>query len=87
MADIESIDTNMRRVTDVTPSMSSQTVLQLGPLAPLVGKWEGKGTGWNMIALPFKDTTNPNIPFRILMNQYDKTVDFFSVGEKIQIAA
>ena len=37
-------------------------VMQLGPLAPLVGRWEGKGTGWNMIALPFKDATNPNIP-------------------------
>ncbi len=26
---------------------------ELGPLGLLPGKWEGKGTGWNMIALPF----------------------------------
>ncbi len=74
---------NMRNVTGVTPDMDSQTVLQLGPLAPLVGKWEGKGTGWNMIALPFKDTVNPKIPFRILMNQYDEKLNFSTVGDKI----
>ncbi|MEP5088026.1 MAG: heme-binding protein, partial [Paracoccaceae bacterium] len=54
-----------------------------GPLAPLVGKWEGKSTGWNMIALPFKDSTNPKIPYRILMNQYDEKLDFSTVGDKI----
>lgn len=74
---------NIRNVTHVTPDMNSETVLQLGPLAPLVGKWEGKGTGWNMIALPFKDTLNPKIPFRILMNQYDEKLDFTTVGDKI----
>ncbi len=83
MADNKSNINTMRKVTEVTPSMKSETVMQLGPLAPLVGKWEGKGTGWNMIALPFKDTTNPNIPFRILMNQYDEKLDFTTVGDKI----
>ena len=83
MTDNKSNDSNMRRVTDVTPDMNSETVLQLGPLAPLVGKWEGNGTGWNMIALPFKDRTNPKIPFRILMNQYDEKLDFTTVGDKI----
>lgn len=73
----------MRHVTDVTPSMDSEIVLQLGPLAPLVGRWEGKGTGWNMIALPFKDSPDPAIPYRILMNQYDEKLEFFSVGDKI----
>ncbi len=76
-------ESNMRRVTNVTSDMNSETVLQLGPLAPLVGRWEGHGTGWNMIALPFKDSANPNIPFRILMNQYDEKLDFFTVGDKI----
>ena len=83
MIDNKSKDSNMRIVTDVTPSMDSDTVMQLGPLAPLVGRWEGKSTGWNMIALPFKDTANPKIPFRILMNQYDEKLDFFTVGDKI----
>ena len=83
MADHKSTGGNMRIVTDVTSNMNSETVMQLGPLAPLVGRWEGKGTGWNMIALPFKDSPNPNIPFRILMNQYDEKLDFFTVGDKI----
>ncbi len=83
MIDDKTSAANMRRVTSVTPDMSSETVMQLGPLAPLVGRWEGHGTGWNMIALPFKDTPNPNIPYRILMNQYDEVLEFSTVGDKI----
>ena len=83
MADNKLKDNNMRSVTAVTADMNSETVLQLGPLAPLVGRWEGKGTGWNLIALPFKDRSNPRIPFRILMNQYDEKLDFSTVGDKI----
>ena len=36
-----------------------------------------------MIALPFKDSINPNIAFRILMNQYDEKLLFYTVGDKI----
>ena len=72
-----------RHVLSVTPDMSSETVMQLGPLAPLVGRWEGNGTGWNMIALPFKDSPNPAFPYRVLMNQYDEVLEFTTVGDKI----
>jgi len=83
MVENKSNNSNMRNVANVTPEMNSEAVLQLGPLAPLVGRWEGKGTGWNMIALPFKDSTNPNIPFRILMNQYDESLHFSTVSDNI----
>lgn len=83
MQDDKPRDGVTRNVVTVTPDMSSETVLQLGPLAPLVGRWEGSGTGWNMIALPFKDSANPKIPFRILMNQYDEVLEFTTVGDKI----
>lgn len=83
MAEKKANDSNMRNVTSVTPEMSSEIVLQLGPLAPLVGSWKGEGTGWNMIALPFKDSPNPRIPFRILMNQYNEKLVFSTVGDKI----
>lgn len=57
---------------------------ELGPLAQLPGKWEGKSTGWNMIALPFKDAPDPaNTPFRILMNQYDETLNFAFVDDNV----
>ncbi len=57
---------------------------ELGPLAQLPGKWEGKSTGWNMIALPFKDAPDPaNTPFRILMNQYDETLSFAFVDDNV----
>lgn len=57
---------------------------ELGPLAQLPGKWEGKNTGWNMIALPFKDAPDPaNTPFRILMNQYDETLNFAFVDDNV----
>ena len=57
---------------------------ELGPLAQLPGTWEGKSTGWNMIALPFKDAPDPaNTPFRILMNQYDETLSFAFVDDNV----
>ncbi len=47
---------------------------ELGPLENLVGVWIARGTGWNMIALPFHGA--PPAPagfkFRLLMNQYDE---------------
>ncbi|MBY5163575.1 heme-binding protein [Salsipaludibacter albus] len=63
--------------------------VDLGPLTKLLGRWEGKGTGWNMIALPFKDSPAPPPPmpggfnFRVLMNQYDEELVFDFVDENV----
>ena len=54
---------------------------ELGPLGLLPGTWKGKGTGWNMIALPFDGAL---FKFRVLMNQYDETLDFTFVGENVE---
>lgn len=54
---------------------------ELGPLALLPGKWKGNGSGWNMIALPFDGGL---FKFRILMNQYDETLDFTFVGDNVE---
>ncbi len=54
---------------------------ELGPLGLLPGKWEGKGTGWNMIALPFDGA---KFKFRILMNQYDEELEFTTVSENVE---
>ena len=56
----------------------------LGPIGQLTGKWEAKGTGWNMIALPFKDAPkSAAAPFRILMNQYDEVLEFAFVDDNV----
>jgi hypothetical protein len=52
----------------------------LGPLSMLPGKWRGKGTGWNMIALPFKDGPSK---FRVLMNQFDEELEFSVVDDDV----
>ena len=54
---------------------------ELGPLNLLPGKWQGTGTGWNMIALPFDQAP---FKFRILMNQYDETLDFSFVADNVE---
>lgn len=54
---------------------------ELGPLSLLPGKWKGTRSGWNMIALPFDQTP---FKFRILMNQYDETLDFTFVGDNVE---
>ena len=54
---------------------------ELGPLGLLPGKWEGKGTGWNMIALPFDKA---DFKFRILMNQYDEKLEFTTVSDNVE---
>lgn len=73
-----------RSYVPVTPGMDTSMIDPLGPLAPLLGNWEGKGTGWNMIALPFKDAPDPsNVPFRILMNQYDENLNFTFVADNV----
>lgn len=52
---------------------SAALPMDLGPLTHLPGHWRGRGTGWNMIALPFQGA---NPPYRVLMNQYDEDLDF-----------
>lgn len=55
--------------------------VELGPLGLLPGQWKGNGTGWNMIALPFDGGP---FKYRILMNQYDETLDFSFVGDNVE---
>lgn len=53
---------------------------ELGPLSLLPGTWRGCGTGWNMIALPFDQA---QFNFRLLMNQYDETLEFKFVDDNV----
>ena len=57
----------------------------LGPLEQLLGVWIAKGTGWNMIALPFQNA--PAAPagfkFRVLMNQYNEELRFDFVDDDV----
>jgi hypothetical protein len=57
----------------------------LGPLEQLVGVWIGRGTGWNMIALPFQKAPAPpaGFKFRLLMNQYDEELRFTFVDDDV----
>ena len=55
----------------------------LGPLKLLPGKWEGRGTGWNMIALPFQAAPAGSAPFRLLMNQYNERLEFSFVDKGV----
>lgn len=57
----------------------------LGPLEQLVGVWIGRGTGWNMIALPFQNAPPPpaGFKFRVLMNQYDEELRFTFVDDDV----
>ena len=61
--------------------MAKTSSKELGPLGLLPGKWEGKRTGWNMIALPFDDA---KFKFRILMNQYDEQLVFTTVSDNVE---
>ncbi|MEZ5930614.1 MAG: heme-binding protein [Alphaproteobacteria bacterium] len=61
-------ETKKRDVYVATPGQ-----VELGPLKWLPGHWQAKGTGWNMIALPF---AAPRGNFRVLMNQYDEDLNF-----------
>ena len=58
---------------------------ELGPLEQLVGVWLGRGTGWNMIALPFQNAPSPpnGFKFRVLMNQYDEELRFAFVDDDV----
>lgn len=57
----------------------------LGPLEQLLGVWIGRGTGWNMIALPFQKAPPPpnGFKFRVLMNQYDEELRFTFVDDDV----
>lgn len=57
----------------------------LGPLKHLVGVWVGKGTGWNMIALPFQNAPAPpaGFKFRLLMNQYNEELQFTFIDDDV----
>jgi hypothetical protein len=61
------------------------TPQDLGPLQQLLGVWIAKGTGWNMIALPFQNA--PAAPagfkFRVLMNQYNEELRFDFVDDDV----
>ncbi len=54
-----------------------------GPLKHLPGKWESKGKGWNMIALPFAKRKNQPIDYRLLLNQYDEDLTFEVVDSEV----
>ncbi|HEX8264979.1 MAG TPA: heme-binding protein [Pyrinomonadaceae bacterium] len=58
---------------------------ELGPLENLLGVWIARGTGWNMIALPFQDAPAPpaGFKFRVLMNQYDEELKFTFVDDDV----
>ena len=58
---------------------------ELGPLEQLLGVWIGRGTGWNMIALPFQKAPAPpaGFKFRVLMNQYDEELRFTFVDDDV----
>jgi hypothetical protein len=55
----------------------------LGPLKNLPGKWESKGRGWNMIALPFAQTRPDALDYRLLLNQYDEILNFTLVDKGV----
>lgn len=56
----------------------------LGPLKQLPGRWENvgnlRGHGWNMIAVPFAGGEHG---YRLLLNQYDETLEFSLVDKRI----
>jgi len=54
---------------------------ELGPLSLLPGRWRGKRSGWNMIALPFE---RGPFKYRILMNQYDERLNFTFVDDNVE---
>lgn len=55
----------------------------LGPLAQLPGRWQGRGRGWNMIALPFVSNPPGPLDYRLLLNQFDETLTFSLVDKGV----
>lgn len=58
---------------------SANTPSNLGPLEALVGTWKGN-SGWNVVALP--DKNNPDTGFILLLQKYQETITFTSLGGK-----
>lgn len=92
--DIES-DRRTRKFAEIIPPEPEQLKAvsnraappppELGPLEDLLGVWVGRGTGWNMIALPFHKAPAPpaGFKFRVLMNQYDEELRFTFVDDDV----
>lgn len=95
MARSKQPDRRDRRFAEVVPPPSppearvsnraAPPLPNLGPLEQLVGVWIGRGTGWNMIALPFQNApaSPAGFKFRILMNQYDEELQFTFVDDGV----
>lgn len=84
MAKGKSAHGNERYFVESPKDMGADQAKDLGPLAHLPGTWKAEGTGWNLIALPFKDAPDPaNVPYRILMNQYDEELFFSFVDDNV----
>ena len=89
----EKADRRTRKFVDVTLPLQREKITNrgapspkdLGPLEQLLGVWTGRGTGWNMIALPFHNAPAPpaGFKFRVLMNQYNEELLFTFVDDDI----
>ncbi len=56
----------------------------MGPLRLLQRKWVSlPGRGWNMIALPFETKPGEGFNYRLLVNQYNETLDFTLVDKGV----
>ncbi|MDA7965831.1 heme-binding protein [Ruegeria sp.] len=59
----------------------------LGPLKLLPGVWKNgdrtRGRGWNMIALPFATEPDSRLNYRLLVNQYEETLQFTTVDKAV----
>jgi hypothetical protein len=54
---------------------AAEAEVELGPLAPLVGTWQGSG-GWNLIAVPAPPAANCRPAFTLLVAQIIDTITF-----------
>ena len=75
----------LREVASLAAYVAPPPLPDLGPLTQLVGVWVARGTGWNMIALPFHSAPAPpaGFKFRVLMNQYDEELQFTFVDDGV----
>lgn len=75
----------LREVVSLAAAPAPPVLPDLGPLTQLVGVWVARGTGWNMIALPFHGAPAPpaGFKFRVLMNQYDEELQFTFIDDGV----
>ena len=95
MANSNETERRDRRFAEVIPpptarmeplsALSAPPKPDLGPLEHLLGIWNGRGTGWNMIALPFQNApaSPAGFKFRVLMNQYDEELQVTFVDDGV----